>query len=817
MPLIKLRFKVNFFINYLNKVSMHKLSSDQLYRFSKIDIKSLETEAPNSIEFMKRFHPRAYQALNFGLHLKRNQNHIFIMGQSGVGRIGMTKAMLKRDVLNKPKPKDVVLVSDFSEANKTQYLYFAAGFGHYFKTAVEEFVAQLKYQLPVVFDGHAYQLRNQLLENELVSKQEHALEPAFTLAESLDIEIQQTENNFVLFAIVEGERLRLADLKKLSDPVEKRFLGALDEVEAELNKGLTHFPFLQHEYLDAGKNLNTEVANEHLSSFISALKMEFGKNSAINIYLDALQKAIVNKLHLFWDQSSDQVTSGVQSSMEDLLSEQQGFAVFEVNLLVDHCDMTSAPVIFEQHATMPKIFGYTINSATANSTDTLSLAMNHQAGLLQKADGGFLMLTVQSILKEAELWNHLKAALMSKKMMFEIPSSSSVVPYHLPDFPLNVTLVLIGQPAHFYALQEIDSEFDRLFKVQVEFETELERTQEHEEVLAQKLADEIEDWDDLSVSICAFERLLEYSAKMAEHSDRLYTNKAILKDLLAEANAYARANDEQSVTREMIEETISQREFHTGLVEDHYHRLISEQQVLISTAGQKIGQINGLTVVTFGKQSFGQPVRITAQATAGEEGVIDIETEVDMSGSIHSKGILILSGYLRGRYMQQKALGFTASVVMEQVYDGIDGDSASSAELLALLSSIAKVPLRQDLGVTGAINQFGEIQPIGGANEKIEGFFKICQERGLTGKQGVIVPAANASHLMLNQAVREAVESDLFHIYAMSHIDDALKIFTGLPAGKENALGQFPEGSFNHKVVQELEKMNEKEGKGDEK
>lgn len=790
---------------------MRKLTSDQLYRFSQIQFNPQEANSADSVEFMKRFHPRAYQSLNFGLHLKRNQNHIFIMGQSGVGRIGMTKTMLQRAAKKKPMPKDVVLVSDFTESNKTQYLYFEAGQGHYFKTAVEEFVSQLKQQLPVIFDGHAYQLRSQQLENELASKQEDALAPAFELAESLNIEIQQAENNFVLYALVEGQRLRLADLKGLEEPLEKQFLYALDQVETELNQGLTHFPFLQHEYLDSGKTLNTQVANEHLAPLISALKMEFGKNEAICNHLEELQKAIVNKLHLFWDQNAEQVTSVAQSSMEELMAEQQGFSIFEVNLLVDHRGIKSAPVIYEQNATLPKLFGYTINSATANATDTLMLAMNHQAGLLQKAHGGFLMLSVQSILKEPELWSNLKAALMSKQMTFEIPSSSSVVPYHLPDFPLNVTLVLMGQPAHFYALQEMDSQFDRLFKVQVEFETELDRTQEHEEVLALKLADEIEDWEDLPVEACAFERLLEYSARMAEHADRLYTNKAILRDLLAEANAYARANDETKVTRETIDATIEQREFHNGLVEDYHHRAITENQVLISTEGSNVGQVNGLTVVTFGKQSFGQPVRITAQATAGEEGVIDIETEVEMSGPIHSKGMLILSGYLRGRYMQHKSLGFSASVVMEQTYDGIEGDSASSAELVALLSSIANLPLRQDIGITGSINQFGEIQPIGGANEKIEGFFKICQAFGLTGHQGVIVPEANACHLMLNEGVRQAVEDGDFHVYAMSHIDDAIALLANTPAGEANALGQFPQGSFNAQVVSALEKMNEKD------
>ncbi|MDX1353001.1 MAG: AAA family ATPase, partial [Thiomicrorhabdus sp.] len=494
----------------------------------------------------------------------------------------------------------------------------------------------------------------------------------------------------------------------------------------------------------------------------------------------------------------------------ELLSEQQGLAIFEVNLLVDHRDLKHAPIIYEQNASMPKLFGYTINSAAATATDTVSLAMSHQAGLLQKANGGYLILNIQSLLKDPEIWSNLKAALMSKRLSFEVPSSSSVAPYHLPDFPLNLTLVLVGQAAHFYALQEIDAQFSRLFKVQVEFEVELARTPEHELTLAKQLASEIEDWDDLPVETSAYERLIEYASRMAEDESRIYSNKAILRDVLAESNAFARAQGRESVDRQTIEDTILQREFHTGLMEEYYHRAITEQQVLILTEGEHIGMVNGLTVLTVGKQSFGQPVRITAQASAGDEGVVDIEREVEMAGPIHSKGMLILSGYLRGRYMKQRALGFSGSIVMEQSYNGVEGDSASSAELLALISSIAQLPMRQDLAVTGSINQFGEIQPIGGVNEKIEGFYKICQARGLTGTQGVIIPQANASHLMLNTEVRNAVAEGKFHVYTMSHIDDAITLFTGIKAGKLTKKGVFTKNSVNARVVKALEAMNEK-------
>lgn len=788
---------------------MQKLTVEQLYRFTHLDREQFHAATPHNepqekdqatLEFMRHFHPRAYQSLSFGLHLKRNQNHIFIMGEPGVGRIGMTKAMLRQAAKQKPMVEDVLLVSDFKENNKTQYLYLTAGVGVKFKKSIEEFIAQLKTQLPVLFDGHVYQQQTQALENMLADQQQELLKPAFEKAEALGIDIAQSENSFVLSALIEGKTYRSADLKNFDKDVQEHYEKAFDEVEETLSKALTHFPFLQHEFLDAGKKMNTEVANEYLSPLIKKLKEEFGSSEAICTYLQDLQAAVVSKLHLFWDQSAESVTSNSQPSLEDLLSDQQGLSIFEVNLLVDHRNLEHAPVMYEQNATMPKLFGYAINSAAASASDPTSLAMNHQAGLLQKANGGFLIINIQSVLKEPELWSHLKATLMSKRISFEVPSSSSIVPYHLPDFPLNLTLVLVGQATHFYALQEIDAQFSRIFKVQVEFEVELARTPEHELTLAKHLAADVADWEDLPVDVSAYERLIEYASRMSEDESRLYTNKAILRDVLAEANAYARAKGCEQVDRQVIEEAIVQRDFHTGLMEEYYHRAITEQQVLISTDGSHVGMVNGLTVLTVGRISFGQPVRITAIASPGDEGVVDIEREVDMAGPIHSKGMLILSGYMRGRYMKHKAMGFSGSIVMEQNYNGVEGDSASSAELLALLSSLGDLPIRQDLAITGSINQFGEIQPIGGVNEKVEGFYKICQTRGLTGKQGVIIPQANASHLMLNVDVRKAIEEEQFHIYTINHIDEALGLMTGVSSEVAN-----------RRISEAIERMNPKD------
>lgn len=760
---------------------MQKLTADQLYRFTRFKAQDPKTLPCDVVEYMRRVHPRAYQSLNFGLHLKRKQNHIFVLGEPGVGRIGMVRAMLAHAAAGKPIPDDVVLVTDFSNRNQTQYLYFPAGQGAAFKDAVESFIVQVKTQLPLIFDGVAYQRKSQALEQQLKEKQEAVLQPAFELAQKLGVEISQGDNSFTLYVRHEGELYRLSDLKTKDEALYARYEPAVSEVEKALNEALSYYPQLQHEYLEAGKQLNTETALSHIEPLIAKLKARFGTSEEVETYLEDLKKAVVARLHLFWDQNADQVTTLTpQASLDELIQEQQGMAMFGVNLLVDNGALASAPVIYEDNPTLEKLLGYTIQAQSQHAGgEPLALAINHQAGLLQQANGGFLMLPVEKVLADMALWTSLKAALMSKKLSFTVPQRDHMVPYHLPDFPVDLTLVLIGEPAHFYALQALDSEFDRLFKVQVEFESELERTPEHETGLAARLAREVEKWNDLPLTTSALERIMEYAARLAEDQNKLSANKAQLRDMLAEANAWARAHSHTQVDRDVVEAAIVQRAFHTGLVKDYYHQAVVEGQILLDLQGEKIGQVNGLTYIALGKHPFGQPVRITAQASAGDEGVVDIEREVEMSGPIHAKGVLILSGFLRGRYLQEKNYGFSASVVMEQLYDGVEGDSASLAELLALISALAQMPMRQDLAITGSVNQFGEVQPVGGVNEKIEGFFEICKKLGLTGKQGVMLPQANVRHLMLNQAVRDAVKAGDFHLYAVSHVDEALALLSG--------------------------------------
>ncbi|WP_294948635.1 AAA family ATPase [Sulfurivirga sp.] len=780
---------------------IESLNAERLYRSTRFE-QDPRKQPCDITRYMQRVHPRAWQSLAFGLHLKRKQNHIFVLGEPGVGRIGMVKAMLEQAAASRAVPDDVVLVADFASRNQTRYLYFPAGRGRAFKEAVEAFIAQMKAQLPLIFDGVAYQRRSHELELELKARQDEVLKPAYELAEKLGVEIDQGDNSFMLYAKHEGQLYRLSELKAKDEALYQRYEKAIGEVEQALNEALSHFPQLQHAHQEAGRRLNTETALAHISPLIDKLQRRFGERQEVADYLDDLKHAVVARLHLFWDQSAEQVTTLTpQTGLEELIQAQPGMAVFGVNLLVDNGGLESAPVIYEDNITLAKLTGFTIQAHQQNSSgDMLALAMNHQAGLLQQAHGGFLMLPVEKVLADSALWTELKAALMGKRLSFTLPQSAQVVPYHLPDFPLEVTLVLIGEPAHFYALQALDSDFDRLFKVQVEFESELERTGEYEQALAARLADEVARWNDLPMSVCALERMVEYAARLAEDQQRLSANKGLLRDMMAEANAWARAHGHEQVTREVVEAAIEQRSFHTGLVEDAYHRAVVERQILIDLEGQRVGQVNGLTWIALGKHAFGQPVRITAQVSPGDQGVLDIEREVEMAGPIHSKGVLILDGFLRARYLRHRQDGFSASVVMEQTYDGVEGDSASSAELVALISALAQVPLRQDLALTGSVNQFGDMQPVGGINEKIEGFFKICRARGLTGEQGVILPRANVRHLMLSQAVRDAVAAGQFYLYAVGHVDDSLELLTGMRAQQ-----------VHDQVLERLERWAEKD------
>jgi lon-related putative ATP-dependent protease len=482
---------------------------------------------------------------------------------------------------------------------------------------------------------------------------------------------------------------------------------------------------------------------------------------------------------------------------------------FKVNVIIDNSKTKGAPVIFENNPTYPNLIGRVEHFAQMGTLMTDFRMI--KAGALHKANGGYLIIDARKLLTQPYAWEGLKRAIQSRSIEIEslgqalsLISTVSIKPEAIP---LNMKVALLGDRMLYYLLTQYDPEFSDLFKVQADFETEIDWDIDNQRLFAQVMATIIKEEELLPFDNTAIAALIEESARQVSDSKKLNTRRQDIKERIIESEYFAKQRGSEIVTGEDVQEGIQAQIKRTDRLREKSQESILREINLISTSGEAVGQINGLSVISLGDFSFGQPTRITAQVSLGKGQVVDIEREVELGGPIHSKGVLILSGFLRGRFAQDIPLSLTASLVFEQAYSGVDGDSASSAELYALLSAIASVPIKQSLAVTGSVNQHGDIQPIGGVNQKIEGFFDICKARGLTGEQGVLIPASNVTHLMLRESVIKAVNNSTFHIYPVEHIDEGIALMTGIEAGKKKADGTYPEGSINALVRKRLEKL----------
>jgi lon-related putative ATP-dependent protease len=482
---------------------------------------------------------------------------------------------------------------------------------------------------------------------------------------------------------------------------------------------------------------------------------------------------------------------------------------FQVNVIVDNKDLQGAPVVFENNPTYANLIGRVEHYAQMGTLRTDFRMI--KPGAMHKANGGYLVLDARKLLSQPYSWDGLKRALQSKEIEIESIEQAlsliSTVSLRPEPIPINLKIALVGDRLLYYFLLQHDPEFSDLFKVEADFETEIEWDQENQDLYAKLIATIIKKENTKPFKNSAVARLIEQSARLANDSERLNTRLQDLHELIVESDYWAKKNNHDQVTNTDVQKAIDAQIQRSDRLREKIHESILREINLISTQGEQIGQINGLSVYALGDFMFGKPTRITAQISLGKGQVIDIEREVEMGGPIHSKGVLILAGFLRGRYAQETPLSLSASLVFEQSYGGVDGDSASSTELYALMSSIAEVPIKQSLAVTGSVNQFGQVQAIGGVNEKIEGFFDICSKRGLTGDQGVIIPKANIKHLMLRQDVINAVDAGKFHIFSVEHVDEGIEILTGIPAGSKDERGNYPEGTINALVKDRLEGM----------
>ena len=795
--------------------SVKPLSVADLYRRSDPD--KFQFETTDDLEDLDEAigQPRAQEAVRFGVGIDQPGYNIFAMGPEGMGKRTLVQERFEQMAANQPVPSDWCYVYNFEQPPIPQAIDLPAGMGLKFKQDMEKFVNELRTSLSAAFDSDEYRARRQVIDQEAQEKQEKSLEELQKQAQEKGFALIRTPGGLIFAPMREGDVLSPEEFQNLPEEDRKQMETDLEGLQKDLQKILQQVPKVQREIREQIKALNREITEYSVGGWVDELKEKYSDNSKIIDFLGSVREDVIENAENFL--ASDSSEGGSENIMAALaararMQQENTLQHYQVNLLIDHSDSRGAPVVYEDNPTYQNLIGRVEHMAQMGALLTdFSLV---KAGSLHKANGGYLIMDALKVLQQPYAWEALKRALQAGQLRIEsigqMLSLISTVSLEPEPIPLDVKVALLGDRRIYYLLSQLDPDFNELFKVQADFDEQMDRSIDNQDLYARMIAtlvhqDKLRSFDRQAVA-----RVIEHSARVAGDSNKLSIEVRDLTNLLREASYWSKENGNGVVTAADVQKAIDAQIYRADRLRERMQETILDGTFLIDTQGEKVGQINGLSVIQLGGFSFGRPSRITAGVRLGKGDVINIEREVELSGPIHSKGVLILSGFLGARYARERPLSLTASLVFEQSYGGVDGDSASSAELYVLLSAIAGVPIKQSLAVTGSINQLGQVQAIGGANEKIEGFFDICKARGLSGDQGVLIPASNIKHLMLRQDVIDAVGSGKFNIYPIEHIDQGIEVLTGVPAGEPDEEGNYPEDSINGRVQARLIELAEK-------
>ncbi|HXG28369.1 MAG TPA: ATP-binding protein [Nevskiales bacterium] len=746
---------------------------------------------------------RGLEALQFGMSMARRGYNLYVLGPPGIGKHALVQHVLRQRAAREPAPADWCYVNNFTDPQHPQALALPAGRGEGLRQDMARLIEELADAIPAAFESDDYRAQLQAIkadyerqsEDKVRSLQEHAAEQ--------NIALLRTPTGFAFAPLKDGEVIGPDEFGKLSEREQRRIETTMEELQDELRALIQHQLRLRREMRERVRALNREVALLAVGQQLAELKQAYQDCPAVLDYLDAVQADVMQNLDAF--RHGEEGAAAPESLPPEVARR------YAVNVLVSNDPAAGAPVVQEDHPLYQNLLGRVEHQAQMGMLVTDFTLI--RPGALHKANGGYLILDVTKLLMQPYAWEGLKRTLFSGDIRItslgELFSLVSTVSLEPEPIPLRVKVVLLGSRQLYYVLCQYDPEFRALFKVAADLEDDVARSPENHLRYARLIAMIARREALRPLSSEAVAGIIEQAARLAEDGARLSIHLQDLGELLQEANFLAGEADAAVIEADHVRSAIQARERRHGRIRERLLEQIRRQTVLIDTDGAQVGQINGLSVLDLGDFRFARPSRITATARLGTGDVVDIEREVELGGPIHSKGVMILASFLGGRYAPDRPLSLRASIVFEQSYGPVEGDSASAAELCALLSALGELPLKQSLAITGSVNQHGQIQAIGGVNEKIEGFFDACHLRGLTGRQGVIIPGANVQHLMLRQDVLDAVAQGLFAVYAVSHIDEAMELLTGLAAGAREATGQFPDGSINQRVEARLLELAE--------
>jgi len=783
------------------------LSADKLYRPCDVERFTFTTtaELEDLTEGIGQI--RAIDAAEFGIGMRRKGYNLYVMGPGGSGKRTLMRQLLDRRIAGEAQPFDWCYINNFSQPHKPRAVRLPAGMGVKLRTDMQQLVEELRATIPAVFEGEEYRRRLNQINEEFGERQTKAFEEVGDAASQHNIALLRTPTGFSFAPTTkDGDVISPDDFAKLPQEEQDRVEQDTKMLQEMLQKVIHQVPRWRRERLERERKLNEEAVLFAVGHLIDALRGEYADFPAVATYLDEVQQNIIESIDDFRRPKDEPSPLSLV-----MLSESADFNRFQVNLLVDHSDKRGVPVIDEENPTYQNLIGRVEHISQLGMLVTNFLQI--KPGALHLANGGYLLLDAIKLLTQPFSWEGLKRALSTGEIRIEslgqMYSLISTVSLEPEPIPLDVKVILMGDRLLYYLLAEYDPEFAALFKVAADFVDEVPRSAENDLLYARLVAtlarkEALHPFDRTAVA-----RVIEHCARRAEDTERLSTHMESLTDLVREANYWAGQKDRQTVIDEDVDRAIEAQIHRADRLRELSHEAILRGTLLIDTTGEEVGQINGLSVFQLGKYAFAQPSRITAATRLGSGVLIDIQREVKLGGSIHSKGVLILSSFLASRYSSEQPLSLSASIVFEQTYGPVEGDSASLAELCALLSSLSGLPLRQWLAVTGSVDQFGRVQAIGAVNEKIEGFFDICSKRGLNEKQGVLIPAANVPHLMLRRDVVEAAAAGHFHIYPVETVDQAIELLTGVAAGMADSQGNFAEGSANRRVADRLKQLAE--------
>ena len=771
---------------------LKSLSPDRLRNICEPESLPFETTA--ELEPAKAIigQPRATKALEFGMGLNSKGYNIFVLGSQGTGRSTAIRNFLQARCSQEPTPDDWLYVYNFETTHRPQAITLSPGKGNVFAADMKELVETLQRALLKAFESSFYREAVHALEQKLIEQRQTLTDPFEAKAVEQGFSVQESPSGLVVSPLTEDKDSEGAGTGS-EPPIRRDIQRAL---QVELQNIIRELRVLERDVREERQKLDREVAESAIKDEFDPLREKYAEQEVILKYLEGVRDDLI-----------EQAAKAAQSLDEKEFDQLVDLRRYEVNVLVDNGDGQGSPVVVELNPTFENLFGRIEFEAQGHSVSAHFTQM--KSGALHRANGGYLVMYAADLMRQRDTWDAIKRALKSGEIEVRPPQSdgpiiaNSLSPQPVP---LLLKVILLCSLGQYYALDS-DEEFSDLFKVRVDFNDNMPRDPAHEKSYGEFIAARVQEEKLQPFGRDAVGKIIEHGSRMAEHQCKLSTRFGIIADLVLEADYWARMAGHAVVTAEDVRRALDEQIIRVNLRAEQGREAILEGHIFIDTDDSVIGQVNGLTVSDSGEFSFGRPGRISARTYMGDSGVVHIERDTDMDGPQHEKGVLTLSGYLGGTYAQHQPLALNASLTFEQIYNGVEGDSASSSELYALISSLSQMPVNQGISVTGSVNQRGEVQPIGAVNEKIEGFYDVCLARGLTGKQGVMIPVSNVINLMLREDVVDAVRRGDFHVWAISSIDEGIELLMGMPAGKPDAKGEFPEGTVHQAVKKRLREL----------